>query len=394
MVQGLEKGTNCLEDLVPDFDETLFGVDNLIAEIGMWISCESPSSDAAAVNRMQDLIADRLAKVPVNVERRKISTDCADVLIARYAPPGAERRAPILILSHVDTVHPTGSLGANPYRKKDDRLFGPGTADMKAGACMGLRALASVASQGGGCRPIIHIFTPDEELGSPWSRAVIEEMSSGAAFVLVTEAARPDGSVVTSRSGMGQFEVTLKGKAAHAGRFEDQSANAIVEAAKQIIVVSELTDRGRGNKLTVGQVRGGTAANVVPEYAGFSVDFRFTTEEAGVEVCQKIQGLRPLDSEVEVLVAGGINRPVFARSEAAAALFSQANKLAAKIGFDLKQAPMAGGTSDANLAAGSGAATLDGLGPIGAGGHTDNEHIVISSLQPRALLIRELLLTL
>src|ERR1043166_2574138 len=256
-------------------DQTI-DVGGMIEGIRRWVETESPTRNKAAVNRVLDLIAADLAGVPVKIERLTGRDGYADMLKLR----AGEGDAPgILVLSHIDTVHPIGTLaGALPFRRDGDRLYGPGLYDMKGGAYLAFDALRAVARAGSARLPIVHLFTPDEEVGSPISREVIEAEARRARYVLVTEPARDGGKIVTSRKGVGRFEVRTIGVPAHSGSRHQDGRSAIKEMARQILAIEAMTDYARGVTTTVGLVSGGTAPNVIPQHCFASIDLRVRDE--------------------------------------------------------------------------------------------------------------------
>jgi glutamate carboxypeptidase len=365
----------------------------MIEGIRRWVETESPTRDARAVNRMIDLVAAGLDGLPVQVERIHGRSGYADALRIRTA--GGGERPGILILSHIDTVHPIGTLtGALPFRRDGDRLYGPGLYDMKGGAYLAYDALRHVVAAGSMRLPIVYLFTPDEEVGSPTTRELIETEGRQARYVLVTEPARDGGKCVTSRKGVGRFEMTATGVPAHAGGAHQKGHSAIKEMARQVLAIEAMTDYTRGITTTVGMISGGTAANVIPQHCRISIDLRVRDDGAGQEMTTRLLGLQPHDADVKLLVTGEMNRPPFAKTPAIDGLFRHARALAGDIGFDLVDTRMTGGGSDGNFTAALGVPTLDGLGIDGDGAHTEWEHGFISSIEPRTLLMRRLLETL
>ena len=365
----------------------------MISGIQSWVETESPTRDKAAVNRMVDVVQRDVAKLPVAVERVPGRDGFADNLIVRNQAAG--HGAAILLLSHIDTVHPIGTLaGPLPFRRDGDRLYGPGLFDMKGGAYLALEAFRQVAKAGSAKLPVTYLFTPDEEVGSPTSRHLIEAEAKKARYVLVTEPARDGGKIVTARKGVGRFEVKATGVPAHSGARHQDGRSAIKEMARQILAIEEMTDYARGITTTVGTIAGGTAPNVIPQHCHISVDLRVRDEAAGAEFEAKILRLEPFDPGVKVEVIGGMNRPPFEKSTAIDVLFRHARAVAKNVGFDLQDTEMTGGGSDGNFTAALGVPTLDGLGIDGDGAHTEWEHGLISSIEPRTLLMRGLLETL
>jgi glutamate carboxypeptidase len=365
----------------------------MIEGIRRWVETESPTQSTAAVNRMVDVVQSDVTDLPVASERIAGQRGFADNLIVRNQAAG---NAPgILILSHIDTVHPIGTLqGPLPFRRDGDRLYGPGLFDMKGGAYIALEAFRQVARANSAKLPVTFLFTPDEEVGSPTSCHLIESEARRARYVLVTEPARDGGKVVTSRKGVGRFEVKTIGVPAHSGARHQDGRSAIREMARQVLAIEGLTDYARGVTTTVGMITGGTAPNVVPQHCQITVDLRVCDIAAGEEFEAKILQLEPSDPGVKVEVSGGMNRPPFEKSTAIDILFRHAQSVARGIGFALDHTEMTGGGSDGNFTAALGVPTLDGLGIDGDGAHTEWEHGLISSIEPRTLLMRGLLETL
>jgi glutamate carboxypeptidase len=365
----------------------------MIDGIRRWVETESPTRDTAAVNRMVDRVQADVAGLPVAVQRVPGRNGFADNLIVRNVSAG--EGPGILILSHIDTVHPIGTLnGALPFRRDGDRLYGPGLFDMKGGAYLALEAFRQVAKAKSAKLPVTYLFTPDEEVGSPTSRALIETEARHARYVLVTEPCRDGGKVVTARKGVGRFEVKATGVPAHAGARHRDGRSAIKEMARQVLAIEGMTDYARGVTTTVGMISGGTAPNVIPQHCHITADLRVCDVAAGEEFEAKILRLEPFDPGVKIEVTGGMNRPPFEKSAAIDVLFRHAQAVARDIGFELADTEMTGGGSDGNFTAALGVPTLDGLGIDGDGAHTEWEHGLISSIEPRTLLMRGLLETL
>ncbi len=358
-----------------------------------WIRTESPTHDRAGVNLMMDLVVAGLAGAPVAVERIPGTEELGDVLVLRAGP---ERDEPAtLLLSHLDTVHPLGTIERDlPVRREGDRLYGPGVYDMKGGAYFCLEAFKEVARRGSAARPIVFLVTPDEEIGSPMTRPIIEDFARRSAYALVTEPGRDGGKVVTSRKGVGRFDVHVEGRPAHAGSRHADGRNAIYEAARQILAVEALTDYARGITTSVGLVSGGTAVNTVPQHCTFPVDLRVETVADGEALTAALLALRAGNPDFTVTVTGGMNRPPYERTPETSELFDRARSLAAEIGFELVSSARVGGGSDGNFTAALGVPTLDGLGIDGDGAHTLKEYGLISSIAPRQALMKRLLETL
>jgi glutamate carboxypeptidase len=370
-----------------------FDTEAMASVLQGWVARESPTLDAAAVNKMQDLVQAFFSVESCRVERIPGRDGLGDTLKILAGPNTGER--PILVMSHVDTVHPLKTIERDlPLRRDGDNLYGPGIYDMKGGAYLAAEAFRDVANRGSARRPLVFLFTPDEEIGSPTTRSVIEDEGRRAAAALVTEPARDGGRIVTARKGVGRFEVHVEGRPAHSGARHQDGRSAIREAARQILAVEGMTDYAQGVTTTVATVAGGTAPNVIPQHCRFSIDLRVATVEDGQRYERLLLDLKAHDPDVRLRVEGAMNRPPMAKTAEIQRLYDHAVALAAEIGFDLPEAVMTGGGSDGNFTAAIGTPTLDGLGCDGEGAHTLHEHCFVSSLAPRAALMARMLETL
>ncbi|HXO69094.1 MAG TPA: M20 family metallopeptidase [Bradyrhizobium sp.] len=359
--------------------------------IRRWVEIETPTEAPEQVNRLVTMVADGYRGLPATIERVPGREGRGDHLVARSAwgqdAPG------ILVLSHLDTVHPLGFIERLPFRIQGDSAFGPGIYDMKGGAYLAWHAFAQLCAGGErNALGITHLYVSDEEIGSPTSRALIEAEGHKAKYVLVTEPARDGGKIVTGRKGVARFEVFVTGLPAHAGSRPQDGRSAIRELANLIQALEAMTDIKRGVTVNVGVVRGGTKPNVIPEQAYAEVDLRVTTIADADEFVAKILNMKSKTDGVTVKVTGELNRPPYEKGNAGAALYEHAKALAAEIGFDLVDT-FTGGGSDGNFTAPF-TATLDGLGVDGEGAHTHTEQLYISSIEPRARLLHRLYQTL
>jgi glutamate carboxypeptidase len=368
--------------------------DEVIDGIRRWVTIESPTYDASGVEAVLDEVEKDFDGLPVTIDRRPGVDGYAGILKVSTEEPSNEKS--ILVLTHMDTVHPKGTLtGRLPFRRDGDKLFGPGLYDMKGGAYLAVAGYRALVKAGiAPARPVTFLFTPDEEVGSPTSRAAIEEEARKAAYVLVTEPARDGGRIVTARKGVGRFHLVTHGRPAHAGARHQDGRSAIREMAHQILAVEAMTDYSRGITTTVGLIKGGSAANVTPETCTAEIDLRVPDPSVGEEMIDRILGLKPVDPDVSVRVEGGINRPAYPKTADIVDMLDRAQAVARSIGFDLQDCPMTGGGSDGNFTAALGVPTLDGLGIDGAGAHTLDEHGLVSSILPRARLLAGLMETL
>jgi len=368
------------------FDST-----TILDAIRSWVEIETPTDTPAQVNRLASLVADLYRGLPASVERIAGKDGCGDHLVARSA--WGQQAPGILVLSHLDTVHPMGFIERLPFKVEGDSAFGPGIYDMKGGAYLAFHAFRQICAEGSRSPlGITQLFVSDEEIGSPTSRALIEAEGKKAKYVLVTEPARDGGKIVTGRKGVGRFEVFVKGAPAHAGTRPQDGRSAIRELANVIQTLEALNDFKRGITVNVGVVKGGTRPNVIAEEAYAEVDLRVPTIADADELVAKILDVKSKSNGVSVTVTGELNRPPYEKGNAGAALYEHAKTLAAEIGFELVDT-FTGGGSDGNFTA-SHTATLDGLGVDGKGAHTHYEQLYVSSLEPRARLLYRLYQTL
>jgi glutamate carboxypeptidase len=367
--------------------------DTLLNGLLDWVRIETHTPDIAGLNSLMDLVAAQAEAFGATTERFPGRNGHGDHLLV-YSPWGDRETPGVLLMSHLDTVHPKGTIDADlPIRIEGDEAYGPGICDMKGGAYNALAAMRAVADSGlTPPLPVRILYTSDEEVGSPTSRALIEQQGKWAKYALVTEPARNGGHVVTARKGVGRFTLKVEGRPSHAGARHWLGRSAVTELAHQIIALEAMTDYDRDITVNVGQIVGGTGTNVVPQHASAEIDLRVPTAEAAEEMVAKIKGLTPKTPDTKLTITGGMNRPPFEQSVASKALFDHAAKLAAEIGFELI-GETTGGGSDGNFIAAE-VATLDGLGPDGDDVHTLNERIFISSLEPRMQLMKRLIETL
>jgi len=368
--------------------------EELVAGIQSWVRCESPSSSPEGVAAMAALVEAQARAAGLTVEITPLDAATGPLLYATNRAPG-DKRPGILVLAHLDTVHPIGTLQDNPCRIEGDRLYGPGSYDMKGGIYLALAALSTLAKPGSTRLPVDFLMVPDEEIGSHASRPSIERYAANAKYGLVCEPARPNGGkCVTARKGTGMLRLNVKGRPAHAGMQHEKGRSAIREMAHQVLALEAMTDYERGVTVSVGTIAGGTVTNTVPAQCRCVVDFRVPDMGTAQDVLRRMRNLCAVGPDVELDIDVELNRPPMVRTDAAAALLALAQGYAREAGFDLEEAPMTGGGSDANFTSAMGVPTLDGLGADGDGAHTLHEYILVSTLQTRAkfweLLLREL----
>ncbi len=351
------------------------------------VAIESPSTEPAAVAALA-------ARVALELRAAGLATDLVPVTgggpILRARGGAGDR--PVMLLGHLDTVWPMGTIVTRPVRVQDGRLTGPGAYDMKAGLVVAVFALEALHELGG-MPPVTVFFTPLEEVDCAPYCALMESEMRACRAVLDFEPAWPGGAVKTARKGSGSFVLRAHGRASHAGADLSRGANAILELARQCLEVSRLTDAERGVSANVGVIRGGVRSNVVPDLAEAEIDVRFPTWDDGRRVEVALRGLVPHDPAVTLSLGGGLHYPPLERTPAVASLFATAAAVARDMGLALDEVST-GGASEASFAGALGLPTLDGLGADGDGAHAEDEHVVLSSVPERAALAAGLILSL
>ncbi|HXJ86275.1 MAG TPA: M20 family metallopeptidase [Candidatus Binatia bacterium] len=359
--------------------------DALLQTIREFVEIESPSDNKAAADGMGSFLAEKFAALGGRPHLHR-AEDFGDNLQIDF--PGSANTKPVLLLGHFDTVYPLGTLASMPFRVDNGRVYGPGTLDMKAGIALMLSAIEALQTWHGQLpRPVTVFLVSDEEVGSYSSRKITEDLARKSAAVLVLEpAAGLRGAVKTARKGVGEYVLTVKGIAAHAGLDPGKGHSAILELARQIEVIANLNDLQSGISVNPGVIRGGTRTNVVAAEAVAEIDVRIKSAKQAAGLDRKLRALKPFDKHCRLSMEGGINRSPMERNEGVEALYKKAKAIAKQIDWKLEEAAVGGG-SDGNFTAGIGIPTLDGLGAVGDGAHAVHEHILISELPRRALLL-------
>jgi glutamate carboxypeptidase len=352
---------------------------------------ESPSDQKIAVDACVALAAEQVRTLGwrVKLHRQRVY---GNVLEARFGPRRSRSNAsgkPVLLLGHLDTVHPIGTLAHMPFRVAEGKLWGPGTLDMKVGAAMALTAIEILAEAELLQREIVLLLNTDEEVGSPISRPITESIASQCAAVYVLEPAQ-GLAYKTARKGTGDWRIEIAGRAAHAGVDFEKGASALRELARVIEAVSGWTDLKRGLTVSVGTAGGGTKTNVIPASAWAEVDVRIARKGDGSRIERKFATLKTKDKRCTLTVTGGINRPPMERARGTVKLYQQARTFAAELDIDLAEAAT-GGASDGNFTSALGIPTLDGMGAVGEGAHAIHESVLIEHLAPRTALLAALL---
>ncbi len=366
----------------------------LVERLKQLVEVESPSESAAGVNAAANLVAGWAEASGARVLRRA-QVEFGDVMEVWFGPASENAGKHLLLLGHLDTVWPVGTLAAMPFREALDaegrvRLWGPGVMDMKGGVVMALEAIAAAGELK---RPVVLLLNPDEEVGSPVSRAHTERLARGAEAVFVLEPAQglpgsgDDAAYKTARKGVGQFRVEVTGVASHSGVDFLAGHSAVLEMGRLLGKIAAVTDLSRGLTVNPGVIGGGTRSNVIAAEAWTEVDVRIATAADAELVEAAMRGLRCDDPGCSVVVSGGINRPPMERSVGTVRLFEMARRLAP---FELKEAATGGG-SDGNFTAALGVPTLDGMGAVGEGAHAAHESLLLEELVPRTELLAAML---
>ncbi|WEX09799.1 M20 family metallopeptidase [Chelativorans sp. AA-79] len=364
-----------------------------LAGIVRWVEMETPSDRPDLIDLLLEHVEQSFSGLPVEMRRVTSRDGCGGQLVMEYAPEGCEGK-PALLMGHVDTVWDAGTLAERPVKREGDRLHGPGIFDMKAGSYLATETLRRIAEKGlVPPRPIQVYLNGDEELGSPTSRETIEKLAAGAAFVLVPEPAfEAPGTVITARKGWARFSLIAHGVSSHAGGNRTDGRSAIHEIARHIMDIEAMNETEEKATFNVGTVTGGTRANVVPDFARIEVDMRAEDIATAERLVARMLARRPVGEDIRLDVEGGMNRPPFVRSAEVARLYEATRALAEHLGLPMDETSR-GGVSDGNFAAAIGRPVLDGLGCNGAGAHAIHEHILVSTVAPRAALIHAMLMS-
>jgi glutamate carboxypeptidase len=361
----------------------------MIKLLRQMVEIESPSDNKAAVDRCIAFTAKQCTRLGghVHLHRQK---EFGDLLEARFGPKKSSQK-PILLLGHLDTVWPLGTLKGMPFRVADRRVWGPGVLDMKAGVAMAFTAIAILKEQRRLTQPIVMLLNSDEEVGSTVSRAVTEKLAGRCKAVYVLEPAQGlAGAYKTARKGVGNYSIRVQGVAAHSGVDFERGHSAIVELARQIERINRFTELDRGITVNIGTVRGGTRSNVIAAEAQAEVDVRIAKAKDAARIERRFRSLRVFDSNCSLHVEGGLNRPPMERTRGTVALYKQAVAHAHALGFELKEAATGGG-SDGNFTSALGVPTLDGMGAVGEGAHAAHESLLLEHMASRTALLAAML---
>lgn len=362
----------------------------MLKGLKVWVAQESPTYELSAVNAMMDVAEYDLAIMGASVQRIPGRMGFADCLRASFGHARAGEPG-VLVMGHMDTVHPLGTY-EKMWRREGDRCYGPGLLDMKSGNYLALEAIGQLAKAGVDTQlPVTVLFTSDEEVGSPSTRALIEAEAARQKYVLVPEPARRNGGVVTGRYAIARFHLQTQGRPSHAGLRLGEGVSSIREMAHQIIAIEAMTDDETG--YNVGVVHGGQWVNCVATTCNAEVLVSATTDEKLEEAIRRMEALRPVGGNVKVNAQTNVVRPVWTSNDRSWQLYERASSLAGQLGFAIPH-QSSGGGSDGNFTGAMGIATLDGLGARGDGPHTLEEFIEVESLAERGRLMAGLLATL
>jgi glutamate carboxypeptidase len=361
----------------------------IIALIREFVECESPSDHPPSINRFVDLLSESVIDIATV---KKFDGGHARI---EFNLPDIKKEGQILALGHSDTVWSLGTLRTMPFREQKGRLWGPGVLDMKAGLAFFIFAARALREMDVPvARKVVMQVNADEEVGSDSSRSLTEEAARSSNAVLVLEPGTGlEGKLKTARKGVGDYTLTVRGKASHAGVDFANGANAIVEMARQLDRIAGFTQLDRGVTVSPGVVHGGTRSNVVPAECRAEIDIRAPRDRDRVYLEKKFASLKPFDKRCALEITGGLNRPPMERSAGVRKLYKTAEKLAAELGVTLQESSTGGG-SDGNFTAALGVPTLDGLGAVGEGAHAPNESILINRIADRTALLAKLICTL
>ena len=374
----------------------------LLALTEKLVRAESPSDTKSAVDACGQLAIAHARTLGGRVKIQKQRAH-GDVLELRFGPKSKSPEGRTLLLGHIDTVWPIGTLKSMPCKIAPDaagqsRLWGPGTLDMKVGVAMAFTAIemlteADLLRNENGLE-IILLLNTEEEIGSPISRSITEKLASECSAVYVLEPAQnlpgQQAAYKTARKGTGNWRIEVTGIGAHSGVDFEKGANALVELSRVIQTVSSWTELDRGLTVSVNVAAAGDKTNVIPASAWADVDVRLARKADGPRIARKFALLKPTDKRCKLTITGGVNRPPMERTRGTVALYQKARALAADLDFGLKEAAT-GGASDGNFTSALGIPTLDGMGAVGEGAHAAHESVLIEHLASRTALLAGML---
>jgi glutamate carboxypeptidase len=366
---------------------------SLIALVEKLVRTESPSDTKAAVDACGEIVQShaRSLGARIKIHKQKAFGNIVELRFGKRSPSAKDRT---LLLGHIDTVWPLGTLKTMPCHIADGKLWGPGTLDMKVGVVMAFTAIEMLTEADLLQREVILLLNTDEEIGSPVSRPITEALARESSAVYVLEPAQnlpnSEAAYKTARKGTGNWRVEVTGIAAHAGVDFEKGANALLELSRLIPTISNWTDLARGLTVSVNVAAAGAKTNVIPASAWAEVDVRLARKADGPRIAKKFASLKSTDKRCQLTITGGVNRPPMERTKGTVALYQKARTLAAELNLDLPEAST-GGASDGNFTSAIGIATLDGMGAVGEGAHASHESVLIEYLASRTALLAGML---
>lgn len=366
-----------------------FSLNNYLEELRPLINIDCGTLTVDGIDVVATLMAQKYLDLGWNVKR--IDCGIAGTGLEVRNKPQADH-IDVMLIGHMDTVFPVGTAAARPMTHDDERAYGPGVSDMKSGLLSVVYTLRDLDPTALDALSICVCMNPDEEIGSLHSETWLKSVAINAKHVLVAEAARADGSLVKARKGMARYRLSFHGKAAHAGNEPQNGRSAITEMAHWILAINAMTDFESGTTLNAGVVSGGAGANIVPDFAEVVVDVRFWDNDEYAAVDAQIRTLTetPFIDGVTITVEREAHKPSMVPSPQTEVLMAQVEAVGKELGIDITWQAVGGG-SDANLTAVLGIPTLDGLGPIGAGFHSEDEWLDLASIEPRIRLLQQVL---
>ena len=354
--------------------------DNLFDLIEKLVSIETPTRDKAANDEISSFAANLMRSMGGEVTVHS-QTEFGDHIAINWPSPDGNNnnKQHAFVIGHLDTVWPHGTLEQMGYSEKEGRLYGPGVLDMKAGIATTIVGLETLKHNNlWPNRPVKVLFNTDEEVGSPSSRPLVEHYAKGAAYALIMEPGQgSNGALKTERKGLGEFRISVEGKASHAGAFPERGASAIHELSHKILELQAMNDWKNGITVNTGLVSGGSARNTIPAYAEATIDVRVRTTIQATKLETSIRALKQTINGASIKIEGGFHRPPMERTPEIAALAEKLIKWSDKLGFKMTEESTGGG-SDANLTAAMGVPSADGLGSMGENPHAEGENIKIS----------------
>ena len=370
--------------------KTPFSLETYLAELAPLINLDCGTRTPAGVATVADIMTEKYEAIGWQVVRHQFAAECGPCLEITNAP-GADRYD-VMLIGHMDTVFPEGTAARRPLKVEGNQAFGPGVSDMKSGLLSLWYALKGLDPAVLASLKVLVCYNCDEEIGSPWSKEWLLEKASSSACVLVAEAARPNGDLISARKGNAKYRIRFHGKASHAGSALAEGISAITELANWVLAINEQVNMETGTTMNVGVVQGGTGVNVVPDFAEAIVDLRFWSNEEAAAVHDRLGFManNPFLAGCRVEVDRQSFKPAMRPNGDTEALMALVEAAAQEEGIAFNWLE-AGGGSDANFTAAAGVPSLDSFGPMGGGFHSEAEFLLLDSIEPRIRLLQRVL---